>query len=151
MTDSVCNPAPVDSSELKKGEFVLIKGRPCKIVEVFHATTGKHGHTKVRLVGIDLLNDRKHEWMGAGHLKLHTFAPVRKAVVFCSVDENEVSCLDENNNLLGMKLPEDENLRERLRAPDCGGNILILTAPVEKSEDVFVDETRIEGIKDAKE
>ncbi len=48
-------------SALRKGGFVVIKGRPCKIVEMSTSKTGKHGHAKVHLVAIDIFNNRKLE------------------------------------------------------------------------------------------
>jgi hypothetical protein len=41
---------------------VVIKGRPCKIVDMSTSKTGKHGHAKVHLVAIDV---RKCHWRRA--------------------------------------------------------------------------------------
>ena len=38
---------PVQCSSLRKNGFVMIKGRPCKVMEMSTSKTGKHGHAKV--------------------------------------------------------------------------------------------------------
>jgi translation initiation factor 5A len=48
-------------SSLRKNGFVVIKNRPCKIVEMTTSKTGKHGHAKVHLVAIDIFTAKKLE------------------------------------------------------------------------------------------
>ena len=48
-------------SALRKNGFVVIKNRPCKIVEMTTSKTGKHGHAKVHLVAIDIFTSTKLE------------------------------------------------------------------------------------------
>ena len=52
---------PAQCSSLRKSGFVVIKDRPCKIVEMSTSKTGKHGHAKVHIVGIDIFNGKKYE------------------------------------------------------------------------------------------
>jgi translation initiation factor 5A len=52
---------PMQCSALRKGGHVVIKGRPCKIVDMSTSKTGKHGHAKVNLTAIDIFTGKKLE------------------------------------------------------------------------------------------
>jgi len=52
---------PVQCSALRKNGYVMIKQRPCKIMEMSTSKTGKHGHAKVHLVGLDIFTNKKYE------------------------------------------------------------------------------------------
>src|ERR1700709_241837 len=52
---------PMQCSALRKNGYVVIKNRPCKIVEMSTSKTGKHGHAKVHLVAIDIFTQKKLE------------------------------------------------------------------------------------------
>lgn len=48
-------------SALRKNGHVVIKNRPCKIIEMSTSKTGKHGHAKVHLVATDIFTGKKME------------------------------------------------------------------------------------------
>ncbi|KAG5662309.1 hypothetical protein KAF25_004727 [Fusarium avenaceum] len=52
---------PMQCSALRKNGFVVIKNRPCKIVDMSTSKTGKHGHAKVHLVATDIFTNKKYE------------------------------------------------------------------------------------------
>ena len=47
---------PMQCSALRKNGYVVIKNRPCKIVEMSTSKTGKHGHAKVNLGALLIYN-----------------------------------------------------------------------------------------------
>ncbi|KAE9550542.1 hypothetical protein FO519_006234 [Halicephalobus sp. NKZ332] len=52
---------PKQCSAVRKNEFIMIKGRPCKVVEMSTSKTGKHGHAKVHMVALDIFTNKKLE------------------------------------------------------------------------------------------
>ena len=52
---------PLAAGELRKGSHVMIKGKPCKVAEVTSSKTGKHGHAKCHIIGIDIFTSKKYE------------------------------------------------------------------------------------------
>ena len=52
---------PMQCSALRKNGHVVIKNRPCKIVDMSTSKTGKHGHAKVHLIAIDIFTGKKLE------------------------------------------------------------------------------------------
>merc|ERR1712151_1438297 len=54
---------PQLAGEIRKGSHLMIKGHPCKCVEVSTSKTGKHGHAKAHIVAIDIFTGKKYEDM----------------------------------------------------------------------------------------
>merc|ERR1712113_841955 len=52
---------PQQAGEIKKGSHLMIKGRPCKCIEVSTSKTGKHGHAKAHIVALDIFTSKKYE------------------------------------------------------------------------------------------
>ena len=51
---------PIRGGEVRKGSHVMLKGHPCKVVEVSISKTGKHGHAKANITGIDVFTGKKY-------------------------------------------------------------------------------------------
>ena len=58
MCDYLSN---VQANSIKAGGYIILKGLPCKVVEVHKSKTGKHGSAKMRFVGIDIFTRKKVE------------------------------------------------------------------------------------------
>jgi len=52
---------PMQAGAIKKNGHVMLKQKPCKVVEYSTSKTGKHGHAKAHIVGLDIFTNKKYE------------------------------------------------------------------------------------------
>lgn len=52
---------------LKKGSYVVLEGAACRVVDTQTSRPGKHGHAKVRLMAVGLIDGKKRESVMPGH------------------------------------------------------------------------------------
>ena len=52
---------PMEAGQIRKGGYIVIKNRPCKVVSVSTSKTGKHGHAKCHFVALDIFTGKKME------------------------------------------------------------------------------------------
>ena len=63
---------PVSVGTLKKGSTVVIEGIACKVTDTQISRPGKHGHAKVRLTAIGLIDGKKRVIVMPGHDNIDT-------------------------------------------------------------------------------
>lgn len=88
---------PQQCSLLRKNGHVVIKGKPCKIVEMSTSKTGKHGHAKVHLVGTDIFTQKKYEDICPSTHNMQVPNVTRKDYQVLSIDEEGYFCLMDDN------------------------------------------------------
>ncbi|CAO3628687.1 unnamed protein product [Cunninghamella blakesleeana] len=94
-------------SALRKNGHVVIKGRPCKIVEMSTSKTGKHGHAKVHLVAIDIFTQKK----------LEDLSPSTHNMDVPNVKRTEYSIINIEDGFLSLLLP-DGSTKEDVKLPE---------------------------------
>merc|ERR1739848_288869 len=52
---------PMEAGQIRKGGYIVIKNRPCKVVSVSTSKIGKHGHAKCNFVATDIFTGKKLE------------------------------------------------------------------------------------------
>jgi len=101
---------PVTMGEIKKGGFICIDGRPCKVVEYSTAKTGKHGHAKASITAIDIFTKKKMEDSQTTSHNVDVPNISRTEYSIMSIDnEGYCSLMNTNTNELrsDIKLPDD--------------------------------------------
>lgn len=112
---------PIQAGALKKGGHVCIKGKPCKIINLSTSKTGKHGHAKVNIVGVDIFTGKKLEDMcPSTH---NTNVPIVKRQDYQLIDIEDDYCsfmLEDGSTKDDLKLPEGELGSDIQKALDLG-------------------------------
>ncbi|KAL5594153.1 hypothetical protein BROUX41_001199 [Berkeleyomyces rouxiae] len=123
---------PMQCSALRKNGHVVIKGRPCKIVDMSTSKTGKHGHAKVHLVAIDIFTGKKLEDLCPSTHNMDVPNVSRREFQLLDIsDDDFLSLMSENGDMKDdVKLPDGEIGKKIRDFFDDGKdtNVIILAA-----------------------
>ncbi|KAE8163481.1 translation protein SH3-like domain-containing protein [Aspergillus tamarii] len=124
---------PMQCSALRKNGHVVIKGRPCKIVDMSTSKTGKHGHAKVHLVALDIFTGKKLEDLSPSTHNMEVPNVKRTEYQLLDItDDDFLSLMTDNGDTKDdVKVPEGD-LGDRIKkmfneeAKDV--NVIVLTS-----------------------
>ena len=121
---------PMEAGQIKKGGFMMIKGKPCKVLNISVSKTGKHGHAKCNFTATDIFTGKKLEDMiPSTH---GTTVPIvkREDWEVIDIDGDELTLMDEGGNQkTDLNLPTyPEDMADGIRDAWNGGeNSVIVT------------------------
>merc|ERR1712050_565533 len=133
---------PLQCGSLKKGMYVMIDGKPCKVVEITTSKTGKHGHAKANIVATDIFTGKKLEDSQPTSHNVNCPNVTRTDYQYVGSDEQgNVTYLDEENEYKeDLKFPTDDDSKELVEnikaAEEEGKNILISVIKAMKEEKI---------------
>ncbi|KAH7911797.1 translation protein SH3-like domain-containing protein [Hygrophoropsis aurantiaca] len=131
---------PVQCSTLRKNGHVVIKGRPCKIIEMSTSKTGKHGHAKVHLVATDIFTDKKLEDICPSTHNMDVPNVNRKEYDLSYIDDTHLVLLDQTtgDEKKDVKVPEGtlgDQIREAEEKIDGGDQVVSITVMTAMGEE----------------
>jgi translation initiation factor 5A len=124
---------PVECGTIKKGSFMVFEGRPCKVVGYTTAKTGKHGHAKAKITGIDIFNGKKYEDSVPTSHTVNVPNIKRSAFTALDVDaDGYLTLMDKQGNTRqDIRMPDetddDKKLADRIREALNEGKEIVLT------------------------
>ncbi len=98
----------VSVGSLKKGDTIIIDEAPCKITDMATSRPGKHGHAKVNLTAVGILDSKKRQLVMPGHDKVEAPIIEKKSAQILLVSGNTANVMDtESYETFGMDIPEE--------------------------------------------
>ncbi len=95
-------------TSLKKGSYVILDSAACIVQDVQVSRPGKHGHAKVRLTAVGIIDNKKRVNVMPGHDKIDVPIIEKKAAQVLSVQEDKANVMDmENYETFDLKIPEE--------------------------------------------
>ena len=112
---------PLRAGELKKGMYAILKEKPCKIIEITTSKTGKHGHAKANITGIDIITGKKViDISPCSHTMYQPVVTKTDWTVTDIDDEGFVTLMDDNGESRSdLRLPTNEFVLD----PELGDKI----------------------------
>ena len=96
------------AGQVQKGDTVLLDGEPCKVTGTQTSRPGKHGHAKVRMEGVGLIDGKKRVIVIPGHDKIEVPIIDKNSAQVLSVNGDVANVMDmETYETFDLKIPEE--------------------------------------------
>ena len=95
-------------STLQKGSYILLDGAACRVMDTQTSRPGKHGHAKVRLTAVGLVDEKKRVVVMPGHDNVEVPIIEKKSAQVLSITENKANVMDaETFETFDLEIPEE--------------------------------------------
>ena len=94
--------------QLQKGNYVILDGVACVVSSTQTSRPGKHGHAKVRLEAVGIIDDKKRQAVMPGHDNIEVPIIGKKNAQVLSVTGNSANVMDmETYETYDLVIPSD--------------------------------------------
>src|SRR3989344_23052 len=98
----------VQVSELQKGSYIVVDGAPCRVVDTQTSRPGKHGHAKIRLQAMGIIDNKKRDVVMPGHDNVDVPIIEKRTAQVLSIQGDKANVMDsESFETFDMDIPEE--------------------------------------------
>ncbi|MBI2652764.1 translation initiation factor IF-5A [Candidatus Woesearchaeota archaeon] len=98
----------IAANNVQKGTSIILEGAACKVVDVEISKPGKHGHSKVRISAVGLVDDKKRIVVMPGHDNIEVPIIEKRTAQVLSVLGDKANVMDsETYETFDLKIPEE--------------------------------------------
>ena len=96
------------ATSLKVGGYVIFNGKACRITDILTSRPGKHGHAKVRISAVGLVDGSKIIKVHPGHDKIEVPIIEKESAQVLSIQEDTANVMDSKTyETFDLKISED--------------------------------------------
>ena len=98
----------VSVGSLKRGDTIIIDGHACKVTDTTTSRPGKHGHAKVNMMAVGMLDGKKRNLVMPGHDKVEAPVVEKKNAQVLSISGKMANVMDtESYETFDLEIPEE--------------------------------------------
>ena len=95
-------------SSLSKGSYIVIDGAACKVTDTQTSRPGKHGHSKMRVTGVGLIDEKKRVVVMPGHDMVDVPMIDKRNAQVLSISGEKANVMDiETYETFDLVIPEE--------------------------------------------
>ncbi|RLI30364.1 translation initiation factor IF-5A [Candidatus Bathyarchaeota archaeon] len=106
---------PVDVGSIKEGQYIVIDGEPCRVVELEKSKPGKHGSAKARIVAVGVFDGVKRSIVSPVDARIEVPIIEKRSGQIISTTPDTVQVMDlETYETFETPMPTEEELKSRI-------------------------------------
>ena len=124
---------PLEAGSCRKGMHLMIKGFPCKVIEVTTSKTGKHGHAKCHFIAADIFSGKKmEELVSSSHNVAVPFVKREEYTIMDMPDDGTLSLLTEGGEPKDdLNVPDEtdedkKNVQGMKKEFEAGNTVIVI-------------------------
>jgi len=92
----------------KKGDSIVVEGSPCSVTSISTSRPGKHGHAKVRIEAVGIVDGKKRQMVSPGHDYIEVPLVDKRNGQILTVDGSTASMMDmESYETFDIEIPKE--------------------------------------------